>query len=152
MYCYKAERGLVSVSFFVEPFMPLWFKSNFPGLFPSPSLVFSPVQAQEKEGKGRGKGRQQRHQRKKSVPLLTPTGSRTTLFATFRRRHPSSTATMSPNNERTFIMIKPDGVHRNLVGDIIKRFEQKGFKLVAMKFMQVRGRKSCCYCCSRCCC
>jgi len=32
-------------------------------------------------------------------------------------------------------MIKPDGVHRGLVGDIIKRFEAKGFKLVAMKFM-----------------
>jgi len=30
-------------------------------------------------------------------------------------------------------MIKPDGVQRGLVGDIIKRFEQKGFKLVAMK-------------------
>ena len=41
------------------------------------------------------------------------------------------------NNERTFIMIKPDGVHRGLVGDILKRFEQKGFKLVAMKFQQV---------------
>ena len=40
------------------------------------------------------------------------------------------------NNERTFIMIKPDGVQRGIVGDIIKRFEQKGFKLVAMKFMQ----------------
>merc|ERR1712179_548740 len=38
----------------------------------------------------------------------------------------------SPNNERTFIMIKPDGVHRGLLGDIIKRFEQKGFKLLAM--------------------
>merc|ERR1711976_771656 len=37
--------------------------------------------------------------------------------------------------ERTFIMIKPDGVQRGIVGDIIKRFEQKGFKLVAMKFM-----------------
>ena len=34
-------------------------------------------------------------------------------------------------------MVKPDGVQRGLVGDIIKRFEQKGFKLVAMKFMQV---------------
>merc|ERR1719229_805099 len=34
-----------------------------------------------------------------------------------------------------FIMIKPDGVQRGLVGEIIKRFEQKGFKLVAMKFM-----------------
>merc|ERR1712079_701064 len=41
------------------------------------------------------------------------------------------------NDERTFIMIKPDGVQRGLMGDIIKRFEQKGFKLVAMKFMQV---------------
>jgi nucleoside-diphosphate kinase len=30
-------------------------------------------------------------------------------------------------------MIKPDGVQRGLVGEIIKRFEQKGFKLVAMK-------------------
>merc|ERR1712158_147974 len=38
--------------------------------------------------------------------------------------------------ERSFIMIKPDGVQRGLVGDIIKRFEQKGFKLVAIKLMQ----------------
>ena len=44
---------------------------------------------------------------------------------------------MSGNRERTFIMLKPDAVHRGLVGDIIKRFEQKGFKLVAMKFMHV---------------
>merc|ERR1719471_167329 len=43
---------------------------------------------------------------------------------------------MAEYGERTFIMIKPDGVQRGLVGDIIKRFEQKGFKLVAMKFMQ----------------
>ena len=35
--------------------------------------------------------------------------------------------------ERTFIMIKPDGVQRGLIGTIIARFEQKGFKLVAMK-------------------
>ena len=41
------------------------------------------------------------------------------------------------NQERTFIMIKPDGVHRGIVGEIVKRFEQKGYKLVAMKFMQV---------------
>ena len=46
---------------------------------------------------------------------------------------------MAANEERTFIMIKPDGVHRGLIGDIIKRFEQKGFKLVAMKFMHVSG-------------
>merc|ERR1711992_522100 len=45
----------------------------------------------------------------------------------------------STNNmatERTFIMIKPDGVSRNLVAKIIMRFEQRGYKLVAMKFMQ----------------
>ncbi|XP_033618870.1 nucleoside diphosphate kinase B isoform X1 [Fukomys damarensis] len=40
------------------------------------------------------------------------------------------------NRERTFIAIKPDGVQRRLVGDIIKRFEQKGFRLVALKLMQ----------------
>ena len=40
------------------------------------------------------------------------------------------------NAERTFIMIKPDGVHRGIVGEIIKRFENEGFKLVAMKCMQ----------------
>lgn len=35
-------------------------------------------------------------------------------------------------------MIKPDGVQRGLVGKIIQRFEEKGFRLVAMKFMLVR--------------
>lgn len=44
---------------------------------------------------------------------------------------------MSGNTERTFIMIKPDGVQRGLVGKIIKRFEAKGFKLVAMKLTWV---------------
>ncbi|XP_059720007.1 nucleoside diphosphate kinase, partial [Haemorhous mexicanus] len=42
---------------------------------------------------------------------------------------------MAGNGERTFIAIKPDGVQRGLVGEIIKRFEQKGFRLVAMKFV-----------------
>ena len=36
-------------------------------------------------------------------------------------------------DERTFIMIKPDGVQRGLVGKIIQRFEDKGFKLVGLK-------------------
>ncbi|HIK29946.1 MAG TPA: nucleoside-diphosphate kinase [Oscillatoriales cyanobacterium M59_W2019_021] len=39
--------------------------------------------------------------------------------------------------ERTFLMIKPDGVQRGLVGEIIRRFETKGFTLVGMKFMSV---------------
>ncbi|KAM4632132.1 nucleoside diphosphate kinase 3 [Discoglossus pictus] len=38
-------------------------------------------------------------------------------------------------NERTFIAIKPDGYQRRLVGEIIRRFERKGFRLVAMKLM-----------------
>lgn len=44
---------------------------------------------------------------------------------------------MAGNKERTFIMVKPDGVQRGLVGDIIKRFETKGFKLVALKMLWV---------------
>ena len=35
--------------------------------------------------------------------------------------------------ERTFIAIKPDGVQRGLISEIIGRFERKGFKLVALK-------------------
>ncbi|KAJ3210630.1 nucleoside diphosphate kinase [Entophlyctis luteolus] len=37
--------------------------------------------------------------------------------------------------ERTYIMVKPDGVQRGLVGEIIKRFESKGFKLAALKLV-----------------
>lgn len=39
--------------------------------------------------------------------------------------------------QRTFVAIKPDGVQRGLIGQIISRFEQKGLKLVGMKLMQV---------------
>lgn len=39
--------------------------------------------------------------------------------------------------QKTFIMVKPDGVQRNVVGEIVQRFEQKGFKLAAAKLMQV---------------
>mmetsp|Transcript_12472 Transcript_12472/g.35996 ORF Transcript_12472/g.35996 Transcript_12472/m.35996 type:complete len:188 (-) Transcript_12472:557-1120(-) len=38
--------------------------------------------------------------------------------------------------ERTYIMIKPDGVQRNLVGNIITRFEQRGYQLCALKLFQ----------------
>lgn len=37
--------------------------------------------------------------------------------------------------QRTFIMTKPDGVQRKLAGDIISRFETRGFKLVGLKLM-----------------
>ncbi|MFD1065248.1 nucleoside-diphosphate kinase [Oceanobacillus locisalsi] len=39
--------------------------------------------------------------------------------------------------EKTFLMVKPDGVQRNLIGDIVARFEQKGFKLAGAKLMTV---------------
>ena len=39
--------------------------------------------------------------------------------------------------ERTFIALKPDAVQRGYIGEIITRFERKGFKLVGMKLMQV---------------
>lgn len=39
--------------------------------------------------------------------------------------------------ERTFLMIKPDGVQRSLVGEIIRRYESKGFTLVGLKLMGV---------------
>ncbi|KAF9320743.1 nucleoside diphosphate kinase [Podila clonocystis] len=37
--------------------------------------------------------------------------------------------------ERTYIMVKPDGVERGLVGEIIKRFENKGFQLIALQLL-----------------
>jgi len=43
---------------------------------------------------------------------------------------------MANIKERTFIAVKPDGVHRAIVGEIIKRFEQRGYKLVALKMVK----------------
>ncbi|MBE6526444.1 MAG: nucleoside-diphosphate kinase [Thermoplasmata archaeon] len=39
--------------------------------------------------------------------------------------------------ERTYLMVKPDGVQRGLVGEIVTRFEKKGLKLVAAKLMVI---------------
>ncbi len=39
--------------------------------------------------------------------------------------------------ERTFVMVKPDGVQRGLVGEVILRLERRGLKLIGAKFMQV---------------
>ena len=39
--------------------------------------------------------------------------------------------------ERTFIAVKPDGVKRGLVGEIVRRFERKGFKLIGIKMLDV---------------
>lgn len=39
--------------------------------------------------------------------------------------------------ERTFVMIKPDAVQRGLVGEIIRRFEAKGLRIVALKMVRL---------------
>ena len=39
--------------------------------------------------------------------------------------------------EKTFLMVKPDGVQRNLIGEIVSRFEKKGFHLVGGKLMNI---------------
>ena len=39
--------------------------------------------------------------------------------------------------ERTFIAVKPDGVKRGLIGEILKRFETKGYKVIGLKMLQV---------------
>ncbi len=40
--------------------------------------------------------------------------------------------------ERTFVAIKPDGVEKGLIGEIITRFERKGYKLLGLKFLNVK--------------
>ncbi|OGI75665.1 nucleoside-diphosphate kinase [Candidatus Nomurabacteria bacterium RIFCSPHIGHO2_02_FULL_42_19] len=41
-----------------------------------------------------------------------------------------------PKEERTYVMIKPDGVRKGLTGEIIKRFEQRDLKIVALEMFQ----------------
>merc|ERR1711907_533715 len=70
--------------------------------------------------------------KRKSAP--PPTAARST-------RRPRSLRSARPrimsNTERTYIMIKPDGVQRGLIGTIIQRFEQRGFILRGLKMMNV---------------
>ena len=42
-----------------------------------------------------------------------------------------------PKMERTLIILKPDAIHRRLVGRIVQRFEDKGLVILGMKFMQM---------------
>ncbi|NBV77432.1 nucleoside-diphosphate kinase [bacterium] len=46
-----------------------------------------------------------------------------------------------PKKERTFVIIKPDGVQRSLIGEIIKRYERTGLKLIGMKFGMAEEKK-----------
>lgn len=44
--------------------------------------------------------------------------------------------------EKTFLMVKPDGVQRGLIGEIVKKFENKGYQLLGAKLMQVPTEKA----------
>ncbi|MCK4765067.1 MAG: nucleoside-diphosphate kinase [Candidatus Aminicenantes bacterium] len=44
--------------------------------------------------------------------------------------------------EKTFVMIKPDGIQREIAGEIISRFERKGLKLVGMKMIKMSREKA----------
>ncbi len=44
--------------------------------------------------------------------------------------------------ERTFVMVKPDGVSRRLIGECIRRFEQRGLKLVGMKMLTLSRQQA----------
>ena len=44
--------------------------------------------------------------------------------------------------ERTLVVVKPDGVQRGLIGEVIQRLERKGFKIVALKMMRLRREKA----------
>ena len=44
--------------------------------------------------------------------------------------------------KRTFIAVKPDGVQRGLIGEIVKRFEQKGYKVIGLKMLQVTDEQA----------
>lgn len=46
-----------------------------------------------------------------------------------------------PKTERTFVIVKPDGVQRGLIGEIIKRYERTGLKLVATRFGVISDEK-----------
>ncbi len=48
----------------------------------------------------------------------------------------------SGGKERTFLMIKPDGVERRLIGRIITRIEKEGFDIVAMEMMKLPAEKA----------
>ncbi|XP_009889858.1 PREDICTED: nucleoside diphosphate kinase 3 [Charadrius vociferus] len=50
--------------------------------------------------------------------------------------HIDPQGSFSGASERTFVAIKPDGVQRHLVGEIIRRFERKGLQLVGLKLLQ----------------
>jgi nucleoside-diphosphate kinase len=44
--------------------------------------------------------------------------------------------------EKTFLMIKPEGVEKGLIGEVISRFERRGFKIVGLKLSKISKQKA----------
>ncbi|KAI7826657.1 nucleoside diphosphate kinase [Kickxella alabastrina] len=57
------------------------------------------------------------------------------LFSTLLLALLSSPSSCTPPKERSFIAVKPDGVQRGLVGEILRRFETRGFKILALQLV-----------------
>ncbi|KAI7748840.1 hypothetical protein M8C21_024927 [Ambrosia artemisiifolia] len=71
-----------------------------------------------------------------NLSLPTTTNNHRHLAAFQSPSHLFSTSLIHAEVEESYIMIKPDGVQRGLVGEIISRFEKKGFKLKGLKLFQ----------------
>jgi len=69
-------------------------------------------------------------------------GVAVTKISTIKNEEKQQSGALPPHGvplsrqERSFIAVKPDGVQRGIVGDIISRFEKRGFKLVAMRLIK----------------
>ncbi|OEL34885.1 Nucleoside diphosphate kinase 2, chloroplastic [Dichanthelium oligosanthes] len=75
----------------------------------------------------------------RTAPPLAGTGRRPSAAvrpSAFLSFAAASTATRGREVEQSYIMVKPDGVQRGLVGEIISRFEKKGFLLKGLKLFQ----------------
>ncbi|XP_058763403.1 nucleoside diphosphate kinase 2, chloroplastic [Vicia villosa] len=75
--------------------------------------------------------------------LFSPSTTSSSYPKTFRTRSSTKSGIFLPTLiasleqvDQTYIMVKPDGVQRGLVGEIISRFEKKGFKLTGLKLFQ----------------
>merc|ERR1712168_234953 len=69
---------------------------------------------------------------------FTPDADSWHMVATLLAIFSAFTTEMEP--ERTFLMIKPDGVQRGLVPEIMSRFQKKGYKLVALKMVKPKQK------------
>lgn len=49
---------------------------------------------------------------------------------------------MNPKEEKTVLLVKPDGVKRGLIGDITSRIEQRGLKIIALKMLNIDDKKA----------